>query len=445
MNKKNKVKKHLSPFKTIILGFIGVIILGGLLLMLPISSADGTVTPFPDTLFTSTSAVCVTGLIVKDTASHWSYFGQGVILLLIQIGGLGVVTVAATLSILAGRKISLVQRNTMQEAMSAPTLGGLVKLTRFVLRMTLAIELLGAAIMIPVFYKDFGIRGIWMAIFHSISAFCNAGFDVMGTKEAPFVSLTSYGGNIIVAPTIMILIIIGGIGFLTLDDILTHKQHFIKYRLQSKIIILTTALLIIIPAIYFFFGEYGNEPIKDRILYSFFQSITPRTAGFNTTDLSIMTGTGQLFIIILMLIGGSPGSTAGGMKTTTIAVLFANTRAVIHKKEDTTFFNRRLEKSVISDASTILILYASLFITTGIIINKIEGIPLHLCLFETASACGTAGLTLGITTSLGLISKFILIFLMFFGRVGGLTLIYAALSGTQISYSKLPEEKVTVG
>ena len=445
LNKNNKVKKNLSPFRTIIFGFIGVIILGGLLLMLPISSADGKVTPFPDTLFTSTSAVCVTGLVVKDTASHWSYFGQGIILLLIQIGGLGVVTVAATLSLIAGRRISLVQRNTMQEAMSAPTLGGLVKLTQFVLKITLTIELLGAAIMLPVFYKDFGLKGIWMAIFHSVSAFCNAGFDVMGTKKAPFVSLTSYGGNIIIAPTIMLLIVIGGIGFLTVDDILTHKRHFIKYRLQSKIIILTTALLIIIPAIYFFFGEYGNEPIKDRILYSFFQSITPRTAGFNTTDLSVMSGTGQLLIILLMLIGGSPGSTAGGMKTTTIAVLFANAKSVIYKKEDTTFFNRRLEKKVISDASTIFILYASLFITTGVVINKIEGIPLHLCLFETASACGTAGLTLGITTSLGLISKILLIFVMFFGRVGGLTLIYAALSRTQISYSKLPEEKVTVG
>ena len=217
--------------------------------MLPISTKSGVATPFGEALFTSTSAVCVTGLVVQDTATYWSVFGQSVILVLIQIGGLGVITVAASFALLSGRKISLMQRSTMQEAISAPKVGGIVRLTFFVLKVTFLLELLGTLVMMPTFIRDFGAKGIWMAFFHSISAFCNAGFDMMGTEGAKYTSLTSYAGNPVINITVMALIIIGGIGFLTWEDIVTNKFHFKKYRMQSKVIFVTSAILILIPTI----------------------------------------------------------------------------------------------------------------------------------------------------------------------------------------------------
>lgn len=401
-------------------------------------------TPFMDALFTSTSAVCVTGLIVHDTATYWSSFGQFIIIVLIQIGGMGVITVAASFALISGRKISLMQRSTMQEAISAPKVGGIVRLTSFIIKITLLIELLGAVIMAPVFYKDFGMKGIWMAFFTSISAFCNAGFDLMGVKEH-FSSLTYYMAQPVINITIMLLIIIGGIGFLTWDDIRSNGFHVHKYRMQSKVILWTTALLLILPAIYFFFYEFGSLTFKDRIFSSLFQAVTPRTAGFNTVDLTSMSETGQSITIALMLIGGSPGSTAGGMKTTTIAVLFATAISTFRRKEYASYFGRRIDDDVIKNAATILLMYITLCFTGALIISMTEGYPMLTCLFESASAVGTVGLTLGITPSLHLLSRIILILLMFFGRVGGLTLIFAALSGTQKNVSKLPREKITVG
>ena len=401
-------------------------------------------TPFMDALFTSTSAVCVTGLIVHDTATYWSSFGQFIIIVLIQIGGMGVITVAASFALINGRKISLMQRSTMQEAISAPKVGGIVRLTSFIIKITLLIELLGAVIMAPVFYKDFGMKGIWMAFFTSISAFCNAGFDLMGVKEH-FSSLTYYMAQPVINITIMLLIIIGGIGFLTWDDIRSNGFHVHKYRMQSKVILWTTALLLILPAIYFFFYEFGSLTFKDRIFSSLFQAVTPRTAGFNTVDLTSMSETGQSITIALMLIGGSPGSTAGGMKTTTIAVLFATAISTFRRKEYASYFGRRIDDDVIKNAATILLMYITLCFTGALIISMTEGYPMLTCLFESASAVGTVGLTLGITPSLHLLSRIILILLMFFGRVGGLTLIFAALSGTQKNVSKLPREKITVG
>lgn len=438
-------KKHLTSFQIIILGFAGVILAGALILMLPVSSKSGGVTPFIDALFTSTSAVCVTGLVVQDTATYWSTFGQSVILLLIQIGGLGVITVAASFAILSGRKISLMQRSTMQEAFSAPKVGGIVRLTGFVLKATFLFELIGALSMMPVFVRDFGLRGIWMSFFHSISAFCNAGFDIMGTETAKYASMTSYMDNPVINITIMMLIVIGGIGFLTWEDIYTNKHHFKRYRMQSKVIITTTALLILVPTLFFFFVDFADLPIKERVLGSLFQSVTPRTAGFNTADLTAMTGAGQAIIIALMLIGGSPGSTAGGMKTTTFAVLLANAAALFRRKEDPQYFGRRIELGAVKNAATILMMYVTLFFTGAIIISVAEGLPFGACLYETASAIGTVGLSLGITTELGALSQSVLMVLMFFGRVGGLTLIYATLSGTQKNLSKLPQERITVG
>ena len=292
------LKRKLTSFQIIILGFSGVILFGTFLLMLPFSSRSGLATPFSEALFTSTSAVCVTGLIIHDTATYWSAFGQFVILLLIQIGGMGVITVAASFAMISGRKISLMQRSTMQEAISAPKVGGIVRLTGFIVRVTLVMELLCAAVMAPVFCRDFGKIGLWMALFHSVSAFCNAGFDLLGVRT-PFSSLTSYAANPVINFTIMFLIVFGGIGFLTWDDIRTNRLHLHKYRMQSKVILCTTAVLLIVPAMYFYFFEFADLTRKERLLSSLFQAVTPRTAGFNTVELTDLSEAGQFITIAL--------------------------------------------------------------------------------------------------------------------------------------------------
>ena len=438
-------KNRFTSFQIIILGFVAVILIGALLLMLPVSSKTGIITPFNEALFTSTSAVCVTGLVVQDTATYWSWFGQGIILVLIQIGGLGVITIAVSFELLSGRKISLMQRSVMQEAISAPKVGGIVRLTGFVLKGTFLVEFTAAFIMIPVFVKDFGAKGIWMAIFHSISAFCNAGFDLMGTENVKYASLTSYVSHPLINITIMLLIIIGGIGFLTWEDILKNKYRIKNYRMQTKVILTTSLLLILFPAFFFFFRDFADMPMQERIFSSLFQAVTPRTAGFNTADLTMMTEDGLGIVIALMLIGGSPGSTAGGMKTTTLAVLIANTWACFRRNEDAKMFGRRIENSTVKNAATIFMMYIVFFFGGAIVISAVEDLSFSTCLFETASAIGTVGLTLGITPGLGVISQIILMILMFLGRVGGLTLIYAALSSNGKKISKLPQEKMMVG
>ena len=445
MTRPIKKKKRLSSFQIIILGFVGVILLGALLLMLPISSQDRVVTPFNQTLFTSTSAVCVTGLIVQDTATHWSLFGQIIILALIQVGGLGVITMAASFVLLSGKRFSFSQRNTMQNAISAPSLGGIVRLTKFVVKGTAIIEVTGAVIMMPVFVKSHGARGVWMAIFHSVSAFCNAGFDLMGTPDRKFASLTALSDHPVVNIVIMLLIIIGGIGFMTWRDVITNKFRFKRYRLQSKIVIVTSAILIAIPALLYFFHDFAQLPIAQRIFGSLFQAVTPRTAGFNTLDLNSMSKFGLAVMIILMLIGGSPGSTAGGMKTVTVAVLFKNAIASFKRKEDPECFGRRIESGTVKTATTLFLMYFTLCFFSAAVISMVEDLPFGVCIFETASAVGTVGLTLGITPGLGVTSQVILILLMFLGRVGGLTIIYAALSGSTKKLTKLPKESITVG
>lgn len=435
----------MSSFRIIIVSFFCLIMAGTLLLMLPISSRDGSVTPFSDCMFTAVSATCVTGLVVRDTATHWSFFGQAVILSLIQIGGMGVVTIGLTILRLSGRKIGLKQRSTMQDSINAPRVSGMVKITGFILKTSLIIELSGAALLAPVFCRDFGIlKGIWYSLFHSISAFCNAGFDLMGIR-AQFSSLTSYSSNIYVNTIIMLLIITGGIGFLVWGDIATFKFRIKRYSLQTKVVFITTFLLIFLPALYFFFGEYSNLNMSDRIISSLFQSVTTRTAGFNTQDLSTMNQSGTTVMIFLMLIGGSPGSTAGGMKTTTIAVLFMSAITVFGRRNDVQCLKRRVSDETVRTAGAILFMYLFLSITTGIIISRVEGISLLKCLFETGSAIGTVGLTLGITVKLSLISRILLMILMFFGRVGGLTLIYAAVPSAESLNSRLPLGKISVG
>lgn len=439
------VKRRLSSSQIIILGFAGVILLGSFLLMLPWAARDGHSAAFSDALFTATSAVCVTGLVVRDTATYWSPFGQGIILVLFQIGGMGVVPIAAAVTVASGKKISLMQRSTMQEAISAPQMGGILRLTGFILQTTLIIELLGALLLAPAFSMELGWqKGIWYGLFHSVSAFCNAGFDLMGILQ-PFSSLTAFSAHAVINTGVILLIVFGGIGFTTWEDIRNNGLHFRKYRMQSKVILVTTGLLILIPALYFFFFELGERPLAERIWASLFQSVTPRTAGFNTVDLTTFSETGLSVIILLMLVGGSPGSTAGGMKTTTFAVLLSTAVSVFRRRAHTRFFGRRIAEDTIRDAATILTLYLVLFLVGGCIISRVEELPLLTCLFETASAVGTVGLTLGITPQLGQLSRAVLIFLMYIGRVGGLTLIFSAVSAQNDYASRFPKEKLIVG
>ena len=437
--------KKLTTFQTITIGFAIVIIAGSLLLMLPAATvADGGAS-FGDALFTSTSAVCVTGLVVHDTATYWSPFGQGVIIMLIQIGGMGVVTAAASIFIISGQRIGLKHRSTMQEALAAPKVGGIVRLAGFIIKTTFIIEFVGALLLATVFCPEFGIgKGLWYSSFHSVSAFCNAGFDLMGEK-GEFSSLTSYSTDPVVNTAIMALIITGGIGFLTWDDMRANKFCFRKYRMQSKVIITVTLLLITAPFAYFFFFEFEDYPVAQRLCMSLFQSVTPRTAGFNTADMGAFTSTGQFITIMLMICGGSPGSTAGGIKTTTVAVLAATAFSTFKKKEEVNIFKRRIADETVRYALTIFMMYAVSFVTGGIVISNIENIPIMESLFETASAIGTVGLSLGITPGLTMTSKAILMALMFLGRVGGLTLVFSALSGGHRVSSKLPQEKITVG
>lgn len=445
-----RVRKHLSTFQIIILGFLGVILTGTLLLMLPFATREAGSASFTDALFTATSATCVTGLVVEDTATYWSGFGQAVILTLIQIGGMGVVTLAVAITIISGKKIGLMQRSTMQESIAAPQVGGIVRLTRFIVTTTFGIELLGAICLFPVFFKDFGLgKGIWYSIWHSVSAFCNAGFDLMGVREH-YSSLVSYVDHPLVNIVIMLLIIIGGIGFLTWNDIRTHKWHLHKYRMQSKIVFVVTAILLVFPALYFYFIEFSypqwaHLSAGQRFWGALFQAVTPRTAGFNTLDLTMMSEPGQAIMTILMLIGGSPGSTAGGMKTTTIAVLILSMLSVFGRREHVEVFDRRIAAETIKYAAAVLIMYLIFCLGGGILISSIEHLPMLECIFEAGSAIGTVGLTLGLTPNLSTISHMILTVLMYFGRVGGLTVVFAAVSGTKPNVSKAPKEKITVG
>ena len=444
MLKKKAGHRHMTSFQIIILGFMGVILAGSLLLMMPWASRSGKWSSFSDTLFTATSAVCVTGLVVQDTATYWSEFGQIIILLLIQTGGLGVVTVAVSIATIAGRKIGLMQRSTMQEAIAAPKMSGIVRMTFFILKASFLIELLGAVLLFPVFYREFGLaKGLWYSVFHSISAFCNAVFDLMGVK-GKFSSLTSFVTNPLLNMTIMTLIVVGGIGFFTWLDIRENKWHITKYRLQSKVVLGVSVFLIFAPAVLFFFLEFQDLPLGERIWSSLFQSVTTRTAGFNTADLAGMTDSGKMGMVLLMLIGGSPGSTAGGMKTTTAAVLFAMAISVFRKNEQAHLYNRRIAEETQRNAATIFVLYMMLFISSAMFISYVEKVPLITAFFETGSAVGTVGLSLGLTPKLCLASRLILVCLMFFGRVGGLTLIFATISEKRTEY-KYPQEKITVG
>lgn len=441
--------ERITPAQIILLGFLLLILSGASLLMLPFSTNDGTGASLGDALFTATSATCVTGLILHDTVQYWSPFGQLVILLLIQVGGMGVITMAVAIFVFSGRRIGLKQRWVMQESISAPQVGGIVRQTKFILKAALIIEGSGVFLLALRFCPQFGLgKGLWYAIFHGISAFCNAGFDLMG-EETPFSSLTAYTGDPLVSGTIALLIVLGGLGFLTWHDIWEHRLHLRHYRLQSKLILSTTAALIFGGFLFFLYEfsqpQWQELSFRERILAALFQSVTPRTAGFNTVDLNNLSKPSQLVTILLMITGGSPGSTAGGVKTTTLAVLLLGIRAAFHYWDHPRCFGRRVPDDSLHGAASIFTLYLLLFLSGGVLICVVDGVPLMAALFETASAIGTVGLSLGITPTLSPLSKLVLILLMYFGRVGGLTMIYAMASGRAPDNVQLPQERVTVG
>ena len=442
-----KGKKHyrLSGAQTILLGFVLLILAGAILLMLPFSSRSGEWTRFSDALFTATSASCVTGLVLYDTWTHWTVFGQLVILSLIQIGGMGVVTMTTVLSKLVGKKLGLQARATMQEAVSAPNLGEIMKYTRFIFLGCLIFEVLGAVAMSPVFISEYGVlKGIWVSVFTSISAFCNAGFDLNGT-HGEFSSMMPYMDNPVIVLTLVFLILTGGLGFLTWMDIRKHGLKFYKYSTQSKLIIVMEIILVFIPMIYLWFGEYGDLPYGQRFFASLFQAVTPRTAGFNTTDYNDFSGTGVVMTVILMLIGGAPGSTAGGMKITTVTILFLTMLAFFKHEKSPAVFKRRITTEAIYGAIAVFMLDILLCVFGAMSIAKIEHAAFLKAVFESASAVGTVGLSMGLTPNLSIFSKIILIILMYTGRVGGLTLVFAAITRKSLGNRQYPADNIAVG
>ncbi|WP_253200785.1 TrkH family potassium uptake protein [Clostridium sp. CF012] len=446
-----KRKNIYTPVQILALGFAVVIFIGAILLSLPIASQSGKITPFIDCLFTSTSAVCVTGLVTVDTGTHWTYFGKTVIMLLIEIGGLGFMSVTTLVFLILGKRITLKGRLIMQEAMNVNSLQGLVKMAKYVLIFTFSVEGIGAVLFSTQFIPEFGIaKGIYYSIFHAVSSFCNAGFDLMGN----FSSVTAYANNSVVILTISALIAVGGLGFYVWAEIYNSKG-INKLSLHSRIVIYTTLVLIIGGAILMYIFEMNNPDtmqgmsIKGKFLSSIFASVSPRTAGFNSIPLDKMTTAGKFLTIILMFIGGSPGSTAGGIKTTTAVLLFMTVVSVVRGRDDTEIFQKRINKDVVYKAFVITILSLLLVITVTMILSITEqkGIPFEYFLYEATSAFATVGLTLGLTTKLTFAGKVVIALTMYAGRVGLLTIILA-LAKTKSSKSgtiKYPEGKILIG
>ena len=448
--KRNRLR-DISPMKLILGGYCLIILVGSILLALPVSTREGVWTPLTDCFFTATSATCVTGLIRFDTFTHWSLFGQLVILGMIQIGGIGFMTVAILALILMRRKIGLSERSLMQNSISAPQLGGIIHMTKFIALGTLVFEALGALLLSFSFVPRFGWKkGVYFSVFHSISAFCNAGFDLMGGTTGQFSSLTGYVGDWYVNIVIMLLIFIGGLGFFVWYDLGSKRFCLRKLNLQSKMVLSISIGLVVIGTIGFMLLEYHSSAyegmsVGEKLLASLFQSVTARTAGFNTTDYTGMSEAGIFFMIQLMLVGGSTGSTAGGIKTTTFWVLCISIFTTFFRKKNIEAFGRRLEEGITRTASCIFMTYLLMTTTVAILISAMEGLPLLTCLFESVSAMATVGLTLGITPSLGMVSKLLLAFLMLCGRVGSITMLLAFSNDKRASSSRLPLEKVQVG
>lgn len=437
---------RLTPYQILSLGFAGLILAGALLLMTPLASATGQSLSFIDALFTSTSAVCVTGLVVVDTGTYFSRFGQIVLILLIQAGGLGIMTMATLMALLMRKRIQLRERLILQEALNQLTVAGIVRLTKYVIQATLAIEFIGGTILALRWYPEYGLKGLFFGYWHAISAYCNAGFDLFGEYR----SLTGYVDDIIVSITISFLIILGGIGFAVLADIWGNRK-FTAFTLHTKVVLVTSSILILFGTLVTFSLEYhnpgtiGNLPLEGKILASYFQSVTTRTAGFNTLNITDLRTATLFFMIILMFIGASPASTGGGIKTTTFAVLTAAIWALIRGKNDAEVFRRRISQEIIYKSFSVVFIAAALVIFVAMMLSISENFPFINILFEVVSAFGTVGLSTGITPSLTDTGKLWISLTMFAGRVGPVTLALALAMRTKKSAIQYPEGKITIG
>jgi trk system potassium uptake protein len=443
---------QLKPTQIIVIGFAFVIILGTLLLTLPLASQDGKSAGLIDAFFTATSAVCVTGLVVRDTATQWTIFGQVVILLLIQIGGIGFMTFGTLFAMVIGKKITYKERVVIQESLNQMNVKGIVKLSRNILLLTFVIELIGAFFLSFRFIPLLGIpKGIGYSLFHSISAFCNAGFDLMGSVTGPFSSLTSFKNDLLINFVLMILIILGGLGFSVIIEVY-NKRKFKKLSLHSKIVIRMTSILLILGFIMTFVLEFtnpnsiGNYRFIDKILPAMFQSVTTRTAGYNSLDLSQLTTASIFLTMLLMFIGGSSGSTAGGIKTTTFGVVLGMMRSVLKGDPDTEIFGRRISSLIVKKSVTIIGLALSLILFVTMVLSITEtNAQFKEILFEVISAFATVGLSLGLTPSLSIMGKIMIAITMFLGRVGPLTFFLAITYKESQQKVKFPEENLLVG
>lgn len=438
---------RLTPYQILVSGFAGLILLGALILCLPQASATGEPLGFVDALFTATSAVCVTGLVVVDTGTRFSLFGQLVIIFLIQAGGLGFMTMATLMAILIGKRINLRERLIMQEAMNQLSVAGVVRLTKYIVKTTLIIEFIGGTILAVRWYFDYGPKGIYYGYWHAVSSFCNAGFDLFGGYR----SLTGYVDDLTVNLVISGLIILGGIGFTVMADVWENRR-FSRFSLHTRLVLVVTAFLIIFGTLVILALEWNNpktlEPLSwnGKLLSSYFQSVTPRTAGYNTLNIGDLGNATIFFIIILMFIGASPGSTGGGIKTTTAGVLMAAIWTMFRGREDVEFFNRRIEKAIVYKSFVLTAVAAVLvvFITMMLCVHEWD-IPFLNLLFDVVSAFGTVGLTTGITPQLTVPSKLWLILTMFAGRVGPVTLALALAMRQRRAMVQYPAGKVIIG
>ena len=423
-----KRHKNLTEFRYIAVGFFLTILSGAIMLSLPFSSRDGQWTNFLDSLFTATSATCVTGLVVFDTFRHWSIIGQLVILVLIQIGGMGFISIGVAFSMLLHKKIGLRQRDLMQESVNALEIGGIVRLFSVIIRGTFLIEGIGAVLLAIRFIPDFGIlRGIYFSVFHSISAFCNAGFDLMGINEE-YSSFTKYAADPLVNITIMLLIIIGGIGFTIWNEVRTKKLKFSRYSLHAKIVISTTLILVFGGGLFMYIFEKNNT-----------------IAGMNTVDTAALTQESKLLTIVLMFIGGSPGSTAGGIKTTTMAVMIIYIVSYLRGSNGCNVFGRKISSEVIKKAGMVLIINLVLGLTAVIAILATSNMKMDDVLFEVYSAISTVGMTTGITRDLNTVGRIIIIIMMYCGRIGSMTFVLSFVHRPDKANIELPEEKVIIG
>lgn len=443
------MKHRLSHVQVIALGFLIMILLGTALLMLPISSAGGTNATFREALFTATSASCVTGLVLRDTATQWSFFGQAVIIVLIQIGGLGFMTIASFSFLLLKKRMGLRNKEIMLESINNSKINGLMQLTGEIVLGTAIFEITGAALLSTVFIPRLGWkRGLWYSVFHSISAFCNAGFDLMGIYE-PFGSFVPLYNNVVVNLTFVGLVVIGGLGFLVWHDIRTNGFRWKKYQLHTKLVLVTSAVLLFGGAILFLIFEWNATgkglPFGEKLLTALFASMTTRTAGFNTVDIASMSGGSKLLSIMLMVVGGSPGSTAGGVKTTSIAVIVLYALAGFRGKRKPTAFGRSISSDLFRKSCIVLFFNAGLALMAALIISGLQNFDLVDVLFETFSAVGTVGMTVGITRDLLPISSYVIALLMFMGRVGSVSFAVALLEKKAKPRVTYPEEEVIVG